>query len=115
MASQVRLLFDENLPARLIDDVQPVFPGSAHLETLGLLGAADRLVWQRAAEFGFVLVTKDGDFHRMSVLHGPPPKVLWIRLGNCSRAEIARLIVAEAERILDLVNDTDIAFLALGR
>jgi predicted nuclease of predicted toxin-antitoxin system len=55
-----------------------------------LLGATDRVVWARAAREGFVLVTKDEDFHRMSVLLGPPPKVIWIRLGNCSTAEVAR-------------------------
>ena len=37
-------------------------------------------------------MTKDEDFHRLSVLHGPPPKVIWIRLGNCSTDEVIRLL-----------------------
>ena len=28
---------------------------------------------------------KDEDFHRLTVLHGPPPKVIWIRLGQTNR------------------------------
>lgn len=62
----MKLLFDENLAARLAKDLDGVFPGSAHVETLGLLGATDRIVWSRAADGGFVLVTKDEDFHRLS-------------------------------------------------
>src|SRR2546422_6085470 len=37
-----------------------------------------------ARDHGLVIVTKDENFHRLSVLLGPPPKVMWVRLGNCS-------------------------------
>ena len=33
---------------------------------------------------GCVLVTKDEDFHRLSVLKGARPKVVWLRVGNCA-------------------------------
>jgi predicted nuclease of predicted toxin-antitoxin system len=33
-------------------------------------------------------VSKDGDFHQLSFLHGHPPKVVWVRLGNCSTAQL---------------------------
>jgi predicted nuclease of predicted toxin-antitoxin system len=39
-----------------------------------------------------VLVTKDEDFHRLSILRGAPPKAIWVRLGNCSTIDIAKLI-----------------------
>ena len=75
----MKLLFDENLAQRLAHDIADVFPGSAHALTLGLGGASDRDIWTRAAAEDFVVVTKDGDFHRLSVLLGPPPKVTEIR------------------------------------
>lgn len=112
--SPVRLLFDENLAAQLVKDVAALYPGSEHVETLGLLGASDRMVWQGAAAGGFLLVTKDADFHRMSTLLGPPPKVVWIRLGNCATADVAKLLVMEVERIRQFAEDADLAFLALG-
>lgn len=46
---------------------------------LELGSAADREIWSRAGADGYVLVTKDEDFHRLSVLFGPRPKVVWIR------------------------------------
>ena len=113
--SGVRLLFDENLAARLVEEVSLAYPNSAHLQTLGLMGATDRIIWSKAAEGGYVLVTKDEDFHRMSVLLGPPPKVVWIRLGNCSTQDVAEQLLAQAPRVRAFVEEPDIAFLALGR
>jgi hypothetical protein len=43
------------------------------------------------------LTTKDEDFHRLSILRGAPPKVIWVRLGNCSTLDIAKLIREHAE------------------
>lgn len=111
----MKLLFDENLAARLAHDVDECYPESAHLETLGLLGAPDRVVWARAANDGFVLVTKDEDFHRLSVILGPPPKVVWIRLGNCATADVARLLLTEVDRVHLFVEDPEAAFLSLGK
>ena len=82
----MRLLFDENLAAKLPDELSDLYPGSDHVLALGLGGASDGMIWKRAIEGGFVLVTKDEDFQRFSVLLGSPPKVIWIRLGNCATA-----------------------------
>ena len=111
----VKLLVDENLAARLVRDVAGTYPDSAHLETLHLMGAADELVWQRAGQAGYVLVTKDEDFHRMSVVYGPPPKVVWIRLGNCATADVARLLCSEVEQVRGFVADPETSFLSLGK
>ena len=114
-AAPVKLLLDENLSARLVADLQEHYPGTAHLETVGLLGATDRIVWRHAADHGFVLVTKDSDFHRLSVMLGPPPKVVWVRLGNCTRAEVAALLIESLSRVELLVADPDVAFLGIGK
>lgn len=81
---------------------------------LGIGGSADRVIWARAATDQFVLVTKDEDFQRMSVLLGPPPKVIWIRLGNCATADVVRLLRFRTDEIRAFVEQSDAAFLALG-
>jgi predicted nuclease of predicted toxin-antitoxin system len=68
----------------LVGALSDFYPGSVHVSGAGLAAARDRAIWMYAAANGFVLVTKDEDFHRLSVLHGAPPKVIWIGLGNCS-------------------------------
>ncbi|MEX2611253.1 MAG: DUF5615 family PIN-like protein [Gemmatimonadota bacterium] len=114
MALAVKLLFDENLAQRLVHDLADLFPASSHIVTLGLIGAADHRVWEVARLDGYVLVTKDEDFHRLSVLRGAPPKVIWIRLGNCATADVARLLRFRAEHIHEFAADVESAILALG-
>lgn len=110
----MRLLFDENLAARLVASLADIYPDSTHVSSLGLGGADDRAIWEYAAAEGLVLVTKDEDFHRLSVLIGPPPKVVWIRLGNCATADIARLLRFRADEIRTFFEHAEAAFLALG-
>ncbi len=108
-----KLLFDENLAARLVRLVADTFPGSTHVEHLGLLGAPDQDVWTRAGDGGFILVTKDEDFHRMSVMHGPPPKVVWLRIGNCTTQEAAQILVACSDSIRAFATHDETAFFAI--
>lgn len=81
---------------------------------VGLAGVPDRVVWAHAAGHGFVLVSKDEDFHRLSVLQGPPPKVIWIRLGNCSTMDVVRLLRIRYNEIVRFVEHEEAAFLALA-
>lgn len=109
----MKLLFDENLSPRLIDALADLFPGSAHVHSAGLGSATDDAVWQHAREQGFTLVSKDADFYELSQLRGQPPKVVWIRRGNCSTTQIERLLRAQAGRIEALVDDPEATCLAL--
>ena len=88
----MRLLFDEQLPEALVGDLADVFPGSLHVRLLGHGGLSDHGVWELAREHGCLLVTKDEDFHRLSVLRGAPPKVVWLRVGNCATRELVALL-----------------------
>jgi predicted nuclease of predicted toxin-antitoxin system len=110
----MKLLFDENLAVRLVGDLADIYPDSAHISALNLGGASDRAIWARAATDGFVLVTKDEDFQRLSVLLGPPPKVVWIRLGNCTTQDVARLLRFRADEVTAFAEHHEAAFLELG-
>ena len=45
---------------------------------------------------------------------GPPPKVVWIRLGNCTTEAITHLLRAHVAAIRVFAEDTESAFLPLG-
>lgn len=111
----MRLLFDENLAVRLATDLSDIYPASVHVLSIGLAGASDRAIWEHAGAHGFVLVTKDEDFHRLSALIGPPPKVIWICLGNCATSDVAQLLRSEVDTVREFVQHEEAAFLALGR
>ncbi|MBC8009357.1 MAG: DUF5615 family PIN-like protein [Burkholderiales bacterium] len=88
----MKLLFDENLSPRLTVRLADVFPGSQHVRDAGLSGRPDELVWAYAARNGFMIVSKDDDFHHLSFLRGAPPKVVGLRLGNCTTDRIEALL-----------------------
>jgi len=69
-----------------------LFPwGACHVHDCGLGSAPDAAVWEFAAQGGFIIVSKDLDFHDRSVLRAGPPKVIWLRTGNCSTARVEEL------------------------
>lgn len=82
------LLFDQNLSPRLASRLADLYPESAHVSSLGPDRATDAEVWASAGAQCYVIVTKDADFSDASVLRGIPPKVIWIRLGNCTTGDI---------------------------
>lgn len=88
----MKLLFDENLPPGLVGTLGPLFPGSFHVHACGLGAADDGLVWEHARQHGFTIVTKDSDYEQLSVLRGSPPRVIWLRTGNCTTAYLTALL-----------------------
>lgn len=59
------------------------------------------------------IVSKDADFHHLSFVQGPLPKVIWIRRGNCSTTDIAALLQSNRIGILAFGAEVESAFLAL--
>ncbi len=88
----MKLLFDENLAPKLVQDVADLFPDSAHVHDWGLGASEDATIWEFAATQGFAIVSKDLDFYDRAILHGSPPKVIWLRAGNCSTSHIENLL-----------------------
>jgi predicted nuclease of predicted toxin-antitoxin system len=78
--------------ARLDD----LFPGSEHVRGVRLAAADDLAVWAYAKAGEFAIVSKDADFRQLSFLYGSPPKVVWLRVGNQSTAEIEAIVRANA-------------------
>ena len=110
----MRLLLDENLSWRLVQRLADAFPGSAHVDQVGLHGEEDGDVWRLAQDEGYTIVSKDADFYQRSVAYGPPPKVIWVRIGN-GPAEAAEQVLREnADLIGRFAADPAAGFLVLS-
>jgi len=109
----VKLLFDQNLSPRLAARLSDIFPGSSHVYLLGLDRSSDETVWEYARAEGYLLVTKDADFSELSILRGFPPKVIWLRLGNCTTEQIESLLRLHFEAIRHLTESDTIGILSL--
>ena len=56
---------------------------------------------------------KDGDFNRLAFLFGAQPKVVWIRRGNCSTADIERILRRHHPAIAAFTQDLNSAVIIL--
>jgi predicted nuclease of predicted toxin-antitoxin system len=110
----MKLLFDENLSPKLVQALADIFPDSAHVDRIGLGGGADNDVWEYAKEHGFTLVSKDSDFYDKSMLYGHPPKVIWIKRGNCTNRQIQLLLRNRIEAIEAFYLDEQVSFISLS-
>jgi len=109
----VRLLLDQNLSPALVDALRDVYPDCLHVRSAGLSQALDETVWTYAAGEGFTIVTKDGDFSGRAFLFGPPPKVVWIQLGNCSTRAVETLLRDRRKDLLAFHEDHEAGLLVL--
>jgi predicted nuclease of predicted toxin-antitoxin system len=110
----MRLLFDQNLSPRLVGQLAAEFSGSQHVRDAGLAAAPDPAVWAYAAAQGLAIVSKDSDFQHRALLLGHPPKVVWVRLGNCATAAVAALLRARQADLLAFEADPTASLLALS-
>ena len=109
-----RLLLDQNLSFRLAEALADLFPGSIHVRDVGLSRADDATVWQYARDNGLTLLTKDSDFNQMALLSGGVPKVVWLRIGNCSTDQALALVRRQAPEIAAFVDGAEEALLIIG-
>jgi predicted nuclease of predicted toxin-antitoxin system len=109
----MKLLFDHNLSPQLVIRLQDCFPNASHVATLGLATASDLVVWTYAQNEGFTIVTKDADFSDVAILRGYPPKIIWIRLGNCTTRQIEETLRRHQFEIAEFADDSSSAVLEI--
>ena len=109
----MKLLFDHNISPKLIGFLADLFPESNHVHLLGLDRSEDNDIRLFAADKGFILVTKDADYSELHSLFGSPPKVIWIRRGNCRTSTIEQILRNHFDDIKQLVGDDDSGVLSI--
>jgi predicted nuclease of predicted toxin-antitoxin system len=109
----VKLLFDENLSHKLAFLLADIFPHSVHVRDIGLKATSDPLVWDYAKDNDFMIVSKDADMHDLSLVFGNPPKVVWVRLGNCSTRQVEELLRRDFDVIKLFYGDDSVSLLVL--
>jgi predicted nuclease of predicted toxin-antitoxin system len=109
----VKLFFDHHLSHKLVASLADIYPESTHTRLLGFGRTNDSDLWWYARDYGYIFVTKDEDIPELAILRGAPPKVVWLRLGNCKTLAVERLIRRNVLRIQQLVDDDERIILEL--
>lgn len=109
----MKLLLDENLSDRIVPLILDLYPGSSHVKAHGLIHTDDLLIWSFAREHGYTIVSKDADFHQRSLVFGHPPKLVFLRIGNCPTSRITQLLRSSYVLLSAFDSDADTSILVL--
>jgi predicted nuclease of predicted toxin-antitoxin system len=109
----VKLLFDHNISHKLVPRLADIFPSSTQTRLLNFGRTNDPQLWLFAKVNEYIFVTKDRDVAELAILRGAPPKIIWLRIGNCTTMAIERTLRAEIEAIIAFVDDPDRVVLEL--
>lgn len=109
----MKFLFDHNLSPRLVKRFADIAQDSAHVYDLGMAEAEDTEVWAYAKSNKYIIITRDSDYNDLLMLRGFPPKIIWIRRGNCSTSEIERILRLHIADIRTLSSDPSLGILTL--
>jgi predicted nuclease of predicted toxin-antitoxin system len=73
----------------------------------------DITIWEYARQQNYTIVTRDSDYNDLSLVRGFPPKVIWIRRGNCSTRDIENMLRAATADIQAFFQNPDLGILTL--
>ncbi|MCX7086973.1 MAG: DUF5615 family PIN-like protein [Methylococcales bacterium] len=89
----MKLLLDENLSRRIVPFILGCYPESTQIALIGLENTDDKVIRAYAIDNGYVIVTQDADFYDMNMIYGQPPKLIWLKTGNQSKAATIKTLL----------------------
>jgi predicted nuclease of predicted toxin-antitoxin system len=102
----LKLLFDNNLSIKLPSAVVALFPESKHVSDLAFESRSDRSIFDFAGKNGFTIVTKDKDFYHLVNTLGPPPKIVWLSVGNCTNEKVLEILSRHQPQVVDFIKSS---------
>jgi predicted nuclease of predicted toxin-antitoxin system len=103
----MKLLLDENLSRRIVPFLQESYPDSTQVALIGLEQVTDAVIRQYAIDNNFIITTKDADFYEMNLVYGQPPKIIWLKMGNQSKAATIKALLENEVLIKKALNEDD--------
>ncbi len=103
----MKLLLDQNISFRVVKGIINLYPEVKQVRELQLENATDHEIWLYAKNQNFTIVTFDADFYDLNLVHGSPPKIIWLRIGNTSTENIINLFKDNYDLIRDFINNPE--------
>jgi len=88
-----------------VSKITDIFPNASHVMLKHLDESTDLEVWKYARKNGYTIVTKDSDFNELAISRGSPPKIIWIKIGNCRVNDIVQLLKENHHGMIEFLED----------
>ncbi|TLV01066.1 DUF5615 family PIN-like protein [Dyadobacter luticola] len=104
----MKLLIDQNISHRIIPLITQESWDLFHVKDLGLRNADDHEIFRYARQNEFAaVITNDDDFVKLLNLFSSPPKIIWLRTGNCSTEYLAEILSERTVSINEFLESRD--------
>lgn len=105
----MKVLLDQNISFRLIPLIQIEYFEISHIFDLGWVDWNDFEIFKNAKSQQFdLIITLDEDFNNIILEHKTPPKIIWLKIGNCKTSKIASILNSNYETIKEFVADINL-------
>ena len=108
----MRLIADENISWRL-KKLIPQWEILPSNEIKSPKRLTDFVIWEFAKANQYSILTFDEDFSELQNLFSYPPKIIWLRTGNVSTSEIAKLLLTFEDNIYSFLADGELGIYEL--
>ncbi|HEV7382142.1 MAG TPA: DUF5615 family PIN-like protein [Dyadobacter sp.] len=104
----MRLLIDQNISHRILPIIEEHFDNVQHVRQLGLLNTNDHEIFMFGRNQGFeAIITLDDDFVKLLNLFSSPPKIIWLRTGNCATLNLAEILISKYDIIKEFIESEE--------
>ena len=103
----MKLLFDQNISFRILENISHLFLDAKQVRVLGLENASDTEIWEYAKKNNYCIVTFDSDFFDIASLKGHPPKIIWLRIGNTTTSNLEKVLISKSKIISDFISNPE--------
>ena len=101
----MKILFDQNISFRIIDKIKHLYPEAKQIRELGLENSSDMEIWIFANKNQYTIITFDSDFFDISNIKGHPPKVIWLKTGNCTTNNVKEILIDKFEIVKEFITN----------
>ena len=101
----MRWIVDAQLPPALARLISKDGHEAEHVVAHGLRDSGDNDIWKLALKTDAVIVTKDEDFAHWANVREACPKIVWVRIRNCSRRALLDWFTPLLPRIVEKIED----------
>ncbi len=107
---QPEIWIDANLPPSLAKWItQSLGHRAFSVFYLEALTSTDLTLFNAAlARKDVIILTKDQDFASLVDKFGPPPRIIWVTIGNCSNEKLKHLIVSKLQDAINLLSESSL-------
>ncbi|NBL65294.1 hypothetical protein GV828_08810 [Flavobacterium sp. NST-5] len=105
----MKLLFDQNIPFRILSKINSEFAEAQQGRNLGIENFSDVEIWKFAKVNNYTIVTFDADFFDLANLKRHPPKIIWLRLGNSKTDYLAEVLNSKSSIIKEFIASKEFA------